>query len=485
MAVWAQQELCGLKELKINVAKRDSRLWRLVLPLLFSLREIYLLNKHELWRDELQAWLIAYQSHSPSDLLRNLQYEGRPPLWHLLIWILNQFTSNPESLKILTFVIYVATVFILYSLKSISILFKILISLGFYFFYGYSIVSRDYNLILLLCLVLLFLNEKLIKRNYEYIICILLSLTNPFGSVIAIYWILLHSNLSLTSPRKLFETNRTSILKILPILAFVLYFRMPHDSVFQPNFHINPRKIVTSFSAVFTKPFLPYSDTHQLNLLDMIVGVSIVTVLAFFVFSIERKIRIALMIAVAMLTLNALIGYSLYWWHFGASFLLFLIAFIYQFQQLPEKRKNNFLTVSVSIILMLQIFGSINGIGRNFQGDSNYSNIRKTAEYIAQKYPGATVISESQVFGTPLYAYLKPEKIYFPSIQDYSYFTSWKKTEFRDVSKDELISAALQFKKAIIVTSYFPEIKDSRVIRDRGFTGAVWGDNFQIYEVVR
>jgi hypothetical protein len=260
---------------------------------------------------------------------------------------------------------------------------------------------------------------------------------------------------------------------------------MPSDSVFQPNLDINLKRILTSTSAIFVKPFLPYSDTHKLNVLDVSIGISIIMILAIFLYSLEKNIRIALVIAVSTLTLNALVGYSLYWWHFGASFLLFILAFIFQFHRLPESRDNKYLTFPVVIILILQILGSINGLGKDFKGDSNYSNIRTTAEYIMKEYPGSTVISESQVFGTTLFAYLKPEKVYFPSIQNYSYFTSWKSSEFRDVTQDELISAALKFKKSIIVTSYYPEIIDSRVLKGKAFTGAVWGDNFQIYEVIR
>jgi hypothetical protein len=238
-------------------------------------------------------------------------------------------------------------------------------------------------------------------------------------------------------------------------------------------------------SAVFVKPFIPYSDTHKINVLDVSFGISIIIILAIFFYFLEKNIRIALVIAVSMLTLNALVGYSLYWWHFGASFLLFFIVFVFQFYCLPESLNNKYLTFPVVIILIMQIMGSINGLGKDFKANSNYSNIRMTAEYIMKEYPDSTVISESQVFGTPLFAYLKPEKVYFPSIQSYSYFTSWKNSEFRDVTQDEMISAALKFKKSIIVTSYYPEIIDPRVVKGKAFTGAVWGDNFQIYEVIR
>src|SRR4051812_4217393 len=42
------------------------------------------LARHEIWRDEAQAWLLARSSASPLALLRAMRYEGHPALWHLL-----------------------------------------------------------------------------------------------------------------------------------------------------------------------------------------------------------------------------------------------------------------------------------------------------------------------------------------------------------------------------------------------------------------
>jgi hypothetical protein len=454
-------------------------------PLIFSISEVNLLLNHELWRDELQAWLIAYKSENIFQLLINLQYEGRPPLWHFLIWVSNHFSSEPEFLKVLTGAIYVITIFTLYRLKSFSYLTKIAISFGFYFLYGYSVVSRDYNLILMLCLLLIYTNERNFKQKYGYTICLLLSLTNPFGAVIGIFWILAKATISVDSAKKLLNLIQKLILKLIPIFAILFYFRMPSDSVFQLNFDPQPKKLLTAFSAVFIKPFLPYSGIDTINAINILLGLVITLSLLIVFIQLDSGIKMAIIVAGSMLFLNALVGYSLYWWHFGASYLLFLLAIALQFQSHSSSRRSKLLTYSVGIVLALQMFGSLNGLGRDFQGDSNYSNIRTTAEFISKKYPEATVVSDSQVFGTPLFAYLKPSRVYFPSTEKFSYFTSWKKTEFRSVTEGELVSAALKFRNSIIVTSYFPQIMDSRVRMVGTFSGAVWGDNFQIYEIVR
>src|SRR5690242_13054728 len=41
---------------------------------------------HVMWRDELQAWMIARESHSLAELFYNARYEGHPALWFLLLY---------------------------------------------------------------------------------------------------------------------------------------------------------------------------------------------------------------------------------------------------------------------------------------------------------------------------------------------------------------------------------------------------------------
>src|SRR5689334_12634149 len=56
---------------------------------------------HEIWRDEAQAWLLARDSGTPLALLHAMRYEGHPPIWHLLLWLLSRATSAPLAMQVL------------------------------------------------------------------------------------------------------------------------------------------------------------------------------------------------------------------------------------------------------------------------------------------------------------------------------------------------------------------------------------------------
>jgi len=50
---------------------------------------------HEMWRDEHQAWLVARDANSLSQLLDNMNYEGNPALWHLFLYWITRVTHDP------------------------------------------------------------------------------------------------------------------------------------------------------------------------------------------------------------------------------------------------------------------------------------------------------------------------------------------------------------------------------------------------------
>ena len=64
----------------------------------FAVASFTLLN-HEMWRDELQAWLLARDSNGPFELFQNLKYERHPGLWHLLLMPLSRMFRSPEVMQ--------------------------------------------------------------------------------------------------------------------------------------------------------------------------------------------------------------------------------------------------------------------------------------------------------------------------------------------------------------------------------------------------
>lgn len=58
------------------------------------------LARHQMWRDETNAWGIVLASPTLPALFHNLHYEGHPGLWHLLLWCASWISPNPAVMKV-------------------------------------------------------------------------------------------------------------------------------------------------------------------------------------------------------------------------------------------------------------------------------------------------------------------------------------------------------------------------------------------------
>jgi len=127
---------------------------RSVLPdLLFVLIAVYnaiRLFRHAMWRDELQAFMVAAASNTPLDLFAKLKYEGHPGLWHLLLWVVTRFTADPVAMQVLHLVIALGVWLLVWRLSPFRPAGKLLLLLSYYLFWEYFVVSRGYALGVLL-----------------------------------------------------------------------------------------------------------------------------------------------------------------------------------------------------------------------------------------------------------------------------------------------------------------------------------------------
>ncbi len=95
----------------MSMSFKDLRLW-----LVFFMYMILLgvgCFHHEMWGDELHSCNLSKGSGSYSELIFNRRYEGHPPGWYTLLWILSKFTHKVAYIQVLPWSIAVTTVFVL------------------------------------------------------------------------------------------------------------------------------------------------------------------------------------------------------------------------------------------------------------------------------------------------------------------------------------------------------------------------------------
>ena len=113
---------------------------------------------HELWKDEWQAWFIATDHASLSDLFSSLPYEGHPSLWFLLLRGGNGlatlvFPSVPREhvLQLIHFLAAAGALYIYLVKFEGRLWIRALLAGGYFTFFEYGVVNRGYILVVFLC----------------------------------------------------------------------------------------------------------------------------------------------------------------------------------------------------------------------------------------------------------------------------------------------------------------------------------------------
>ena len=140
---------------------------------------------HEPWADEAQAWLIA-RDLGIRGILHQMGYEGSPPLWHLLLWILIRLHLPYAALGAVSLTLVAAGMYIWLRWSPLPAPVRLLLPFAFYYQYQYAVVSRSYALSTVLAFAAVALwRAKPIRVIPFGVIVALLVQTNLYGCMIA------------------------------------------------------------------------------------------------------------------------------------------------------------------------------------------------------------------------------------------------------------------------------------------------------------
>ena len=109
--------------------------------------------RHQMWRDELQSWSLARSSSSLGALISRVRYEQHPPGWYLLLWVISKFTSSPEAVQVLLFVLVAVTVIYIVWVAPFPLPLRFCLLFGYFLLFEYSTIGRPYILDFLLGVV--------------------------------------------------------------------------------------------------------------------------------------------------------------------------------------------------------------------------------------------------------------------------------------------------------------------------------------------
>ena len=435
-----------------------------------------------MWRDELHAWLIAKNARNIFEVFENSRYEGRFPLYHIILWPLAQISSNPEMIKIVTFICTFLLAFIIIYRIRTNYLITLLTLSGFLFLAGYTRISRDYIIILL---IQFYIVSSIINKKTKWIkpSIIVLSLVNLFGLILSISWWLYFY-----STRKILKENLLVFIKknYLLLISFIisgLFIQPKSNGIAKIRFQLDASSDLKSFIDVLGQIIIPnnFSDTN-LKFILAIISSSIITFLIILAWKINKRIFIYLLFSTPTLLLSYIYSPALEWWHRGVLTISLTTSFFLLLHFNRVKVRSTTLRILLIALLIFQILTNKFGIQSNIFNSAPYSNSKNLGEFLKTRCTGdCKIIVTATYIGDSVSGYLGGIDVYRSDTKDFGTFANWR-TGIDRWSLDGIKDATEIFPNSLIIsnTKFEP---DEYFLLVKSFTGAVLKDeNFYVYK---
>jgi hypothetical protein len=410
------------------------------------------LARHEMWRDEMQAWLIPAGSASLGELIHNLRYEGHPALWHILLWIVSRVTARPEAMQVLHLAISAAAVFLFARNAPFSRPVRALAVFGYFPLYEYTVISRNYGLgmLFLFAACALFPTRR---RSYLPLAgaLALLANSNPYAWLLALAF----AGMLVLEPLLWDREIRARLRPADAVLSLLLFGSAaaiaaaqmipPPDGSFATSWFLELRaaRIFRILSAV-ARAWLPIPNPteptawntnllwHLRNAVTAAIGV---TLLGMAVAAVRRS-RPALVLylgGTAALLGFSYVKYAGYTRHFGAHFLLFLACLWIARRQQQEDRRRD---LPLVLLLAVQVAAGIWVYGQDLVRP--FSAARATAGFLRDpRYAGMLTVGYPDSVSTPVAGYLG-RPFYYPQSRSLGTYVLWNQDRAGQVPFGEL-----------------------------------------------
>lgn len=422
----------------------------------------FTLQFHEMWRDELEPWEVARDSSNLPQLFHNLRYEGHPAPWYLLLFLITRFTHNPMWMQVAHVGIASLGVFLLARFAPFSRTQKSLYTFGYFPFYEYGVISRNYSL----SVVVLFLYCVLVTRarkNYLLLglTVFMLAETTAVALVLApalgLYALLAYRQEQGSwlrgDRRKRRQLLAGAVIATVGSVGSLLQLLPPADTdtyLLNAGTHNLTNTVDTIWQALVPIPrrVVHSWGTNIVHSPSAMLWLSLALLVTGGI-ALKASKEIAATAAVGTVSLFGFyyFGYSGYLRHFGFLFLLFVICLwlliAKQERTGTARTRREWRTMLLTILLLEQCVGAAIAVNRDWKRP--FSLAKATATYLNSapvKYLPIVVYGDYEV--APVLAYADKQG-YFLQSQRQGSFVIWNNARTQPISPDEIVSDTLAY----------------------------------------
>ncbi len=465
------------EEARAELVERGGGGWLRAFTLPNVLTAIYLVvggvmvAGHALWRDEAQAFLIARDSSSIREVIYNLRFEGHPPLWHLLLWVLTRVTRRPEAMQWLHLAMAATTVWVVARYAPFPKIAKVLFAFGYYPLFEYGVISRNYQLFLLLSVVFCAVWERN-RRAYVRlgVILGLMAMSHVCGTILAAGLGVMLVADAMTVRRGIWSWRFVVgfCIAVAGAAAAVQVMRPKPGGTYAEGWNWDmQRDHVQHTMRAMCEAWVPVSPWDQKfwnqsvvqdDAVAAEVGYGCTVVGLLMVASSWRALLFLVVSDAGLLLFFHAKFYGDYRQH-GALFVALVAALWIAWSARPRaatewrwwrKELSWVPRVAFTALLGLHVYGAVIPMVECWKYP--FSPGRAAAAVIrANLKPGDVVVSESQVLSTSVAAYLPGVKMYFPEQERWGTFTLWTSIPQGDADAEIFRAAMAEHRGRIVL----------------------------------
>lgn len=441
MGTVVSRRASGPRYVEVCLSRIPQAWWSASLVSLYTLVIVFVSQRHVLWRDEAQMWLIGRASGSIAELFANMEYENRPALWFLVVWPVSQLSGNPEAIKVLTIVAASLSAYIVTRCLPLFRLEQVAILSGFLFLVGYATTNTGY-MVGVLFLLLWYVAYARGSFSQQFIFLALVSATHVLFLLLAVPLWCLSAFLWLKGvfTRQSFMGPLVVVAGALSatVIAWSAWLILPPDdygftvATQVPIYEAFPRLLEYSGNAVRAPGIaLPLLLTKVPIIFWSlpVVTVVIVSLLR------GRWYAVAPVVGLMLIVANGVFGYGPYWWHSGLvviSILLIVLLTRSSSSQTPVAGLMLLQSVAWWAIIAMQIVVLFSVPGRYLWTGPPYSGAKAAASSIQIACPdGCPLVTNDDVLITAVSAYLSGESIYSVKTDRSGTFTVWDQAQLQ------------------------------------------------------
>lgn len=434
---------------------------------LFPLILFFIIPLHEMWGDELQAWLIGKNSSTFFELISNSRYEGSGALWHLMLYFLAKFFS-PESMQYLHLIISTASVYLIMKYSPFTLTQKILLTFSYFIFFEYSLIARNYSIgVFLIFSFCVFFERRKSHSLLLISILILLAHTSIYGLIISLcsFATLILDRMRKSNHRQIQAKNFLSKLDILSlniyiagVIAAILQIMPPEDGsfisswVFYPDFEQGARVFQAIINAYLPLLSMDINFWDRSMLADTVLSAALtlpIIAIIFFIFIRHFRSNINslffFILSTGSILLFMYVKYAGAMRHHGFLFIVLVSALWIFFSKnknhiKPNRFSGSFKFINPSkiftLILTLHLISSFIAVSGEIKYE--FSGAKSAAIFLKENnYENYELISSAGL-ATGISGYLDGRELFLIEENRYASFRRWNIDNYIEIDYESI-----------------------------------------------